>query len=48
MVCSFSGEKAREEAKELALELRKRYKLPSYVYEKKFDLGKDLIGRGRR
>jgi len=46
MSCSFSGEKAREQAKELALELRKRYKLPAYVYEKKFDLGKDIQGRG--
>ena len=46
MTCSFSGEKAREQAKELALELRKRYKLPAYVYEKKFDLGKDIQGRG--
>ncbi len=46
MTCSFSGEKAREQAKELALELRKRYKLPAYVYEKKFDFGKDLQGRG--
>ena len=46
MTCSFSGEKAREQAKELALELRKRYKLPAYVYEKKFDLGKDIRGRG--
>jgi hypothetical protein len=46
MVCSFSGEKARDEAKELALEMRKRYKLPAYVYEKKFDLGKDVQGRG--
>jgi hypothetical protein len=46
MTCSFSGEKAREQAKELALELRKRYKLPAYVYEKKFDIGKDIPGRG--
>jgi hypothetical protein len=46
MACSFSGEKASEQAKELALELRKRYKLPAYVYEKKFDVGKDIQGRG--
>ena len=46
MTCSFSGEKAREEATSLALELRKRYKLPAYVYEKKFDFGKDVQGLG--
>lgn len=46
MACSFTGERAVEQAKELALELRKRYKLPAYVYEKKFDVGKDIEGRG--
>jgi hypothetical protein len=46
MACSFTGEKAPEHAKELTLELRKRYKLPAYVFEKKFDVGKDIEGRG--
>jgi len=46
MACSFSGEHAHEQAKELVLELRKRYKLPAYEYEKKFDVGKDIQGRG--
>jgi hypothetical protein len=46
MACSFTGEHAAEQAKALALELRQRYKLPAYVYEKKFDLGKEVVGRG--
>ncbi len=50
MACSFSAtkapEQARQQAHELALELRKRYKLPAYVYDKKFDLGKEVYGRG--
>ncbi len=46
MACSFTGEQAGEHAKDLVLELRKRYKLPAYVYEKKFDPGKDIQGRG--
>lgn len=46
MACSFSGQEARQQAKQLVLELRKRYKLPAYVYEKRFDLGKEIQGRG--
>jgi hypothetical protein len=46
MACSFSGPKAEQQAKELVLELRKRYKLPAYSYEKTFDLGKDVQGTG--
>jgi len=37
LACSFSGEKARQEAHALVLELRKRYKLAAYLYEKEFD-----------
>lgn len=44
--CSFSGDDAERQARELVLELRKRYKLPAYVYSKKFDLGKDTFGAG--
>ena len=46
MACSFSGENARQEAHQLAIELRARYKLPAYVYEKKFDFGDETYGRG--
>jgi len=46
MACSFSGPKAEQQAKELVLELRKRYKLPAYSCEKKFDLDKDVQGLG--
>ena len=46
MACSFSGELAEEEARELALEMRKRYKLEAYTYRKTFDLGDDVYGRG--
>jgi hypothetical protein len=46
MACSFSGAKALEQARELVLELRSRYKLPAYVYQKTFDYGEDAQGRG--
>ena len=46
MVTSFSGEGAEEQARELVLELRKRYKLPAYMHRKKFDLSEDVQGRG--
>lgn len=55
MACSFSGEGADEQAKELVLELRKKYKLPAYVYQKTFDyqgttdgLGRDEFGNRRK
>jgi hypothetical protein len=40
MACSFSGDGAEKQAHELVLELRKRYKLPAYVYLGHFDPGK--------
>ena len=46
MACSFSGPNAERQARDLVLELRQRYKLPAYQYEKKFDLGKDVVGLG--
>jgi hypothetical protein len=44
--CSFSGEEAEKQAKELTLELRKRYKLPAYVYVRRFALEKETFGAG--
>lgn len=38
MACSFTGDQAEQQARELVLELRKRYKLAAYMYEKTFDL----------
>lgn len=46
VACSFSGETADEQARDLVLELRKRYKLEAYAYRKKFDLGDEVYGRG--
>jgi len=46
LACSFSGENAVREAHDLVVELRKRYKLPAYVYEKSFDFGEEALGRG--
>lgn len=46
MACSFSGEDAEKQAKELVYELRKRYKLPAYIYRAQFKLG-DAPGRTR-
>jgi hypothetical protein len=45
LACSFSGEGARQQADELALELRKRYKLEAYTYKLRFDFGEQR-GRG--
>jgi hypothetical protein len=45
MACSFSGEGAEQQAHDLVLELRKRYKLPAYIYKKRFDL-EEVRGRG--
>jgi hypothetical protein len=46
MACSFSGDGAEKQARELVLELRKRYKLPAYVYLGHFDPGEAQF-RGR-
>jgi hypothetical protein len=47
IACSFSGEReqAEKQAKDLVLELRKRYKLPAYIYRKTIELSK-AQGRG--
>lgn len=45
MVQSFSGEGAEEQAKQLVFELRKRYKLPSYMHPMRFAFG-ETNGRG--
>ena len=45
MASSFSGEGAEQQARELVLELRKRYKLKAFVHQMEFDLGK-TAGRG--
>ncbi len=39
MACSFSGDGADKQAQELVYELRKRYKLPAYTFQGRFDLG---------
>ena len=39
MACSFGGPQAEKQAHELVLELRERYKLPSYQYKKEFEFG---------
>ena len=36
MACTFSGAPAYEQARELALELRRKYKMPAYLYSKTF------------
>ncbi len=45
MACTFSGDGAEKQAKELVYELRKRYKLPAYSYDAHFDPG-EAQGRG--
>ena len=46
LACTFMGEGARQQAHDLVVELRKRYKLPAYVYAKRFELGKETFGAG--
>ena len=46
MACSFSGDGAEEQAQDLVLELRRKYKLPAYVHQVTFDLGNEIYGRG--
>ncbi len=46
MACSFSGEQAEQQARELVLELRKRYKLEAYGYKKAFELDDETYGLG--
>jgi hypothetical protein len=56
MAATFSGEGARDQARELVLELRKEYKLPAYLYRVQFDynqepvrgLGVDRYGKPQR
>jgi len=45
MACPFSGEGAEQEARELVLELRTRYKLEAYIHPVEFKLG-DAQPRG--
>ena len=46
LTTTFSGEGGPEQAHELALELRKRYKLPAYVHDMSLTLDKDTGARG--
>ena len=46
MAATFSGEGAEEQAEELVLELRKRYKLKAYLHEMSFDFSESTKGRG--
>ena len=45
LACTFSGKGAEEQARALVMELRKRYKLPAYVHQMRFDLD-EAEGRG--
>ncbi|MDD3469977.1 MAG: hypothetical protein PHE53_08365 [Thermoguttaceae bacterium] len=46
MACSFSDENAKELSQKLVLELRKKYNMEAYVYEKSFTPETTVIGRG--
>lgn len=43
---TFSGEGALDQARDLVLELRRRYKLEAYMHEMTFDFSQGLTGRG--
>lgn len=46
LACTFSGDNAKKQAHDLVYELRKKYKLVAYMYEKEFEFGQQAIGRG--
>ncbi|MEX0936613.1 MAG: hypothetical protein WDZ59_02055 [Pirellulales bacterium] len=46
MACTFSGEGAEQQARELVLELRSRFHMPAYVYAMTFDFSEGTRGRG--
>jgi len=46
MATTFSGEGAEDQARQLVYELRKKYGLHAYTYEKTFDFSKGMQGRG--
>lgn len=46
VAATFSGEGAHEQARDLVLELRRRYKLDAYLHEMSFDFTQGLDGRG--
>jgi len=46
MTTTFQGDNAREQARHLVYELRSRYRLPAYTYEKAFDFTKPERGIG--
>lgn len=55
LATTFAGPGSQQEALELVLELRKRYKMPAYLHKKRFDyshsvqgLGVDRYGRPKR
>lgn len=45
LACSFSGDGADEQARQLVIELRKRYKLEAYTHKMQFEFGQ-TVGRG--
>ena len=46
MAATFHGDDAQQQAQQLVFELRSRFSLPAYTYEKTFDYTKPEQGRG--
>lgn len=46
MACTFSGEGAESQCRDLVLEFRKRFNLPAYAHAMQFDLANEPVGRG--
>jgi len=46
VAATFSGDGAQTQARELMLELRRRYKLPAYLHDRTFDFTDPVRGRG--
>ncbi|MEN1681081.1 MAG: hypothetical protein AAGJ46_15955, partial [Planctomycetota bacterium] len=46
MACTFSGEGAEAQARQLVMEFRQRYNLPAYVHDMEFKLDEGRVGLG--
>src|SRR5262245_34675749 len=46
MAASFAGAAAEQQAQDLALELRQRFRLEAYTFRKSFDFSKRIEGNG--
>ncbi|MEM8865870.1 MAG: hypothetical protein AAGF31_10040 [Planctomycetota bacterium] len=46
MACTFSGEGAERQARDLVVEFRKRFNIPAYAHAMEFNMSGEAVGRG--